>query len=288
MCSSDLLSTPPVLQKITGISVERFRDELMKLLKAQKPSIGIRLMAETGILKLFIPEFESCRGCIQNDDRGYHVFDVFDHNIYACDGSPIEKPLVRLAALFHDIGKPVVRNEHVDDGIKICNFYNHEVESEKITRAVMTRLKFSNAETDHVCHLIKHHMFHYTTDWSDAAIRRFLVKIGKENIDDLIDLRLADMYGKYNQPVRLHDSAACDLLVDLKDRIKAVEEKNQALSLKDLAVNGKDLIAIGIPAGKQLGAILNQLFEAVLEDPALNEKEKLLELAEKSSIFKLS
>ena len=282
------LSPPPVLQKVTGISVERFRDELMKLLKAQKPSIGIRLMAETGILKLFIPEFESCRGCIQNDDRGYHVFDVFDHNIYACDGSPIEKPLVRLAALFHDIGKPVVRNEHVDDGIKICNFYNHEVESEKITRAVMTRLKFSNAETDHVCHLIKHHMFHYTTDWSDAAIRRFLVKIGKENIDDLIDLRLADMYGKYNQPVRLHDSAACDLLVDLKDRIKAVEEKNQALSLKDLAVNGKDLIAIGIPAGKQLGAILNQLFEAVLEDPALNEKEKLLELAEKSSIFKLS
>ena len=124
-------------------------------------------------------------------------------------------------------------------------------------------------------------MFYYTPDWTDAAVRRFLVKVGSENIPDLIDLRLADMYGKYNQPVRLHDSAACDSLIEFQDRIKVIEEKNQALSLKDLAINGKDLIAIGIPAGKQLGAILNELFEAVLEDPTLNEKEKLLEIAKK-------
>ena len=122
-------------------------------------------------------------------------------------------------------------------------------------------------------------MFYYTPDWTDAAVRRFLVKVGSENIPDLIDLRLADMYGKYNQPVRLHDSAACDSLIELQDRIKAIEEKNQALSLKDLAVNGKDLIALGIPAGKQLGVILNELFEAVLEDPTLNEKDKLIEMA---------
>ena len=85
------------------------------------------------------------------------------------------------------------------------------------------------------------------------------------------------MYGKYNQPVRLHDSAACDLLIEFQERIKAIEAKNQALSLKDLAVNGKDLIEIGIPAGKKLGAILNELFEAVLEDPEMNDKDKLIE-----------
>ena len=127
-------------------------------------------------------------------------------------------------------------------------------------------------------------MFYYTPDWTDAAVRRFLVKVGSENIPDLIDLRLADMYGKYNQPVRLHDSSACDSLIEFQERIKAIEAKNQALSLKDLAVNGKDLIAIGIPAGKQLGAILNELFEAVLEDPAMNDKDKLIEIAKKGIV----
>lgn len=146
----------------------------------------------------------------------------------------------------------------------------------------MTRLKFSNAEIDKVCHLIENHMFHYEANWSDAAIRRFLVKVGSENVEDLVDLRIADMYGKYNQPVRLHDSAACDLLIEFQERIKKIEENKNALSLKDLAINGKDLIAAGIPAGKQLGIILNELFEAVLEDPELNTKEKLLEIVNKS------
>ena len=277
----DAISTEEVLNKIKSISLERFRDELLKLLKSPKPSLGIRQMEDTGILKLFIPELIVCRGCIQSDDRGYHIFDVFDHNIYACDGAPAEKPLVRLAALFHDIGKPAARTETTENGLKVFHFFNHEAESEKLARKIMIRLKFSNADTDHVCHLIKYHMFHYTPDWTDAAIRRFLVKVGSENVSDLIDLRLADMYGKYNQPVRLHDSDACDLLIEFQDRIKEIEAKNQALSLKDLSVNGKDLIEIGIPAGKQLGAILNQLFEAVLEDPEMNDREKLLEIAKK-------
>jgi len=129
--------------------------------------------------------------------------------------------------------------------------------------------------------LIENHMFHYEPNWTDSAIRRFIVKVGAENIEDLIDLRLSDMYGKYNEPVRLHDSAACDLLIEFQDRIKAEIEKQTALSLKDLKVNGKDLIQSGIPAGKELGNILNQLFETVLEDPQLNTKEKLLEIAQK-------
>ena len=276
------ISNNDIQQKIKSISVERFRDELLKLLKADKPSVGLRMMEETGVLDIFIPEFKDCRNCIQNDDRGYHIFDVMDHNLYACDGAPANKPLVRLAALFHDIGKPASRTEKIEEGLKIFNFYNHEVYSEKMAKAIMTRLKFSNAEIDHVCHLILHHMFHYESVWSDAAVRRFLVKVGSENINDLVDLRLSDMYGKYNEPVRIHDTASCQLLIELQERIKKIEENKNALSLKDLAVNGKDLIAAGIPAGKQLGIILNELFETVLEDPEMNTKEKLLEIVDKS------
>lgn len=268
-----------VQKKIASISVERFRDELMKMMASPKPSVGLKMMEETGVLKIFMDELSICRGCIQMDDRGYHIFDVMDHNIYACDGAPKEKPLLRLAAFLHDCGKPAAKVERTVEGHKIINFYNHEKYSVEIARSLMTKLKFSNAEIDYVCHLIENHMFHYESSWSDAAIRRFIVRVGLDSFDDLIDLRLADMYGKYNADVRLHDSTGCANLVELTDRVKAVAAQSCALSLKDLKVNGKDLIAEGIPAGKKLGKILNELFQTVLDDPEMNDREKLLKLA---------
>ncbi len=268
-----------VKKKIASISLERFRDEFVKMMSSRLPSLGLKLMEETGILNLFLPELTACRGCIQKDDRGYHVFDVMDHNMYACDGAPKEKPLLRIAALLHDSGKPLARTERNEQGLTIFNFYNHEKYSVQITRKIMTRLKFSNAQTDYVCHLIENHMFHYESSWSDAAVRRFIVRVGTEYIEDLIDLRLADMYGKYNQDVRIHDSASCALLVELLDRVKSVEKQQDALSMKDLKVNGRDLMQEGIPAGKNLGRILNELFETVLDDPAMNDRDKLLNLA---------
>ena len=268
-----------VQKKIASISVERFRDELMKMMASPKPSVGLKMMEETGVLKIFMDELSVCRGCIQKDDRGYHIFDVMDHNIYACDGAPKEKPLLRLAAFLHDCGKPASKVERTVEGHKINNFYNHEKYSVEIARSLMTKLKFSNAEIDYVCHLIGNHMFHYESSWSDAAVRRFIVRVGLDSFDDLIDLRLADMYGKYNADVRLHNSAGCANLVELSDRVKALAAQSCALSLKDLKVNGKDLIAEGIPAGKKLGKILNELFQTVLDDPEMNDREKLLKLA---------
>ncbi|WP_407436655.1 CCA tRNA nucleotidyltransferase [Treponema sp.] len=268
-----------IKKKIASISLERFRDEFVKMMSSRLPSLGLKLMEETGILNLFLPELTACRGCIQKDDRGYHVFDVMDHNMYACDGAPKEKPLLRIAALLHDSGKPLARTERNEQGLTIFNFYNHEKYSVQIARKIMTRLKFSNAQTDYVCHLIENHMFHYESSWSDAAVRRFIVRVGTEYIEDLIDLRLADMYGKYNQDVRIHDSASCALLVELLDRVKSVEKQQDALSMKDLKVNGRDLMQEGIPAGKNLGRILNELFETVLDDPAMNDRDKLLNLA---------
>lgn len=268
-----------VQKKISSISVERFRDELMKMMASPKPSVGLKLMEETGILKMFMRELCDGRNCIQRDDRGYHIFDVMDHNFYACDGAPRSKPLLRLAALLHDSGKPKSRTERHENGITIFNFYNHEKYSVEIAKALMTFLKFSNAEIDYVCHLIENHMFHYESSWSDAAVRRFIVRVGLENIDDLVDLRLADMYGKYNADVRLHDSAACRLLIELQDRVKEISQAQCALSLKDLKVNGRDLIQAGIPSGKKMGQILGELFQAVLDDPEMNDREKLLNLA---------
>lgn len=268
-----------VLQKTSTISIERFRDELVKLLKSPKPSVGLKLLESTNIMKLFLPELLEGRNCIQNDVRGYHVFDVLDHNFYSCDGAPVHKVNVRLAALLHDIGKPASKVVRVTDEGEIYNFFNHEKYSETIARKLLTKLRFSNSEINNVCHLIENHMFHYEESWSDAAIRRFVVRVKPENIEDLIDLRLADMYGKYNMPIQIKESNACDLLIQLQDRIKKIQEENSAFTLKSLAVSGKDLMEIGIPSGRLIGKILDSLLETVLDDPKQNSKDVLLNIA---------
>ena len=273
------ISNEKVLQKTSTISIERFRDELVKLLKSPKPSVGLKLLESTNIMKLFLPELLEGRNCIQNDVRGYHVFDVLDHNFYSCDGAPVHKVNVRLAALLHDIGKPASKVVKVTDEGEIYNFFSHEKYSETIARKLLTKLRFSNNEINNVCHLIENHMFHYEESWSDAAIRRFVVRVKPENIEDLIDLRLPDMYGKYNMPIQIKESNACDLLIQLQDRIKKIQEENSAFTLKSLAVSGKDLMEIGIPSGKLIGKILDSLLETVLDDPKQNSKDVLLNIA---------
>lgn len=273
------ISNEKVLQKTSTISIERFRDELVKLLKSPKPSVGLKLLESTNIMKLFLPELLEGRNCIQNDVRGYHVFDVLDHNFYSCDGAPVHKVNVRLAALLHDIGKPASKVVRVTDEGEIYNFFNHEKYSENIARKLLTKLRFSNNEINNVCHLIENHMFHYEESWSDAAIRRFIVRVKPENIEDLIDLRLADMYGKYNMPIQIKESNACDLLIQLQDRIKKIQEENSAFTLKSLAVSGKDLMEIGVPSGRLIGKILDILLETVLDDPKQNSKDVLLNIA---------
>ncbi|MBP3607721.1 MAG: HD domain-containing protein [Treponema sp.] len=273
-----------IKDKIKSISIERFRDEFEKILKSEKPSIGLKLMEETGVLNLFIPELAECKNITQADSRGFHQFDILDHNIYACDGAPKNKLNVRLAALFHDIGKKDTRTESFIENpnsaekLLIIHFLKHELKSEKITRNILFRLKFPNSIIDNVCHLVKEHMFYYQSNWTDAAVRRFIVKIGAENFEDLFDLRIADIYGMNNQKV-LPNSETIKNLNELTERINKVNKENTALSLKDLKINGNDLIALGVKPGKKIGIILNQLFQTVLDDPTQNNKEKLIEIA---------
>ena len=285
----DAIKQREVQEKIKSISMERFRDELEKILHSKEPSTALRRMEETGILKAFIPELSECRGCSQSDIRSYHVFDVLDHNLYACDGAPQDNLPVRLSALFHDIGKVKAKSiekvEHPAGSgnfVDIIHFYRHELFSSELARTILTRLKFSNAMIEHVSHLVENHMFHFEENWTDAAIRRFIVKVGEEYLDDLHDLRLADMYGKYRRKPEPGSDGIRNLL-RLKERVDEIRSKETALSLKDLAVNGNDLIKAGIPAGKRLGSILSELFQCVLDDPEMNDREKLLKVAKKLS-----
>ncbi|MDR2481201.1 MAG: HD domain-containing protein [Spirochaetaceae bacterium] len=268
----ELLSAIPQRLDVTSkVSPERIRDEFEKIIMSKSPEIALHLMKETGLLSLILPELAACAGVEQ---KGYHHFDVFTHSLLACSYAAAHNSnkTVRLAALFHDIGKPQTAKSGQNG---IWTFYSHEQVSAKLTRTLMFRLRFPNSLIDNVVHLIEEHMFHYEDIWSDAAVRRFLIRVGENSLDDLFELRAADTYGLTGV------SPPPDFLTMFQERIEKVREKSSAFSLKDLAINGKDIIQQGIPSGKRLGVILKKLFEAVLEDPAMNNREKLMDLAQK-------
>jgi putative nucleotidyltransferase with HDIG domain len=257
------------------VSAERVRDELSKLLCADYPERALALMRDTVLLKFFLPELAACQGIEQ---KGMHRFDVLEHSIKACAYAASERyPLeVALAALLHDIGKPLVRaRAEPENGGSAWTFYRHEAESARLARTMLGRLRYPNVVIDAVCHLVREHMFLYDETWSDAAARRFIVRVGEGNLENLYRLRLCDAYamaGVRPQP---------EYLLPLVRRVDKILAENNAFSLKDLAVKGKDLMEIGVRPGKAMGVILGQLLETVLDDPAQNTREKLLEIAGK-------
>ncbi|MDR2783927.1 MAG: CCA tRNA nucleotidyltransferase [Treponema sp.] len=266
-----LAAIPQTLSTTAKVAAERKRDELDKITGSGKPSTGFLLMEQTGLLKELLPELAVCRNVEQ---KGRHCFDVLDHSLLACDyaaknGWPHE---VRLAALFHDIGKPVVCTAD-ESGVR--TFYRHERESAALAKNVLSRFRYSNAVIGSVVHLIEEHMFHYVENWSDAAVRRFIIRVGEAYLPHVYKLRHADAFATAGEPPRP------DFLIPLMDRVNRVLEGKKALSLKDLAISGNDLIALGVKPGPRLGVILNELLEAVLDDPELNTKENLLEIAGK-------
>jgi putative nucleotidyltransferase with HDIG domain len=280
------------------VAPERVRDEIDKILTTFRPSTALLLMEKTGLLKLLIPELAACRGVRQNRNGfGFHRFDVLDHSFLACDfaardllnnegekapdvkaADSLPRSVICLAALYHDIGKPVTAQMSEDGG---WTFYRHEKESARLAKTILLRFRYPNAVIDKVCHLVEEHMFSYTESWTDAAVRRFIIRVGEENLSGLFALRRADIYGMAGRDPRW------DTLLPLHNRIEEVLARGRALSLKDLAVSGSDLISLGIPPGKTIGIILKELLEAVLEDPDLNTREKLLEIAgRKALLFK--
>ena len=275
-----LAAIPQTLDSVAAVSKERIRDELIRMLSADKPSVAFRLMEKTGLLGLILPELAACRGVEQ---LGFHKDDVLDHLFNACDLSRPQNLNVRLAALFHDVGKPECREWSCEKGR--YTFYNHENVSAKMAEVLLERLRFPTKTIKAVCALIANHMFHYESSWSAAAVRRFMVKAGVENIPDLFALRAADSSATFadnpesDEAVRLARQVEFSENRELKERIEKEINAKAALSLKDLAVGGRDLIAEGIKAGPQMGLILNELMSAVIADPECNTRERLIEIA---------
>ncbi len=260
---------PKTLDVAALVSVERVRDEIMKLIDTGRPSIGFEYLRKSGLMELSLPELYEC---YKVDQNRYHLHDVYYHSIYSCDAIPGTDKIVKLAALLHDIGKVATRREG-DDGD--YTFYNHEVVGKKITRRIMKRLKFSNEEILRVANLVLNHMFHYVNEWSDGAVRRFMRKVGLENLDDLFLLRLADRRGNGQRdglPVPIKQ---------LQKRMQLVIEQDSALTVKDLEIDGHIIMErYELKPGPAIGKILNELLELVLDDPEVNNRDTLLEKAD--------
>jgi len=263
---------PMALDVVKKVSMERIKDELMKLLsKADKPSKGIELMRESGILEIFMPELLEGYKVEQNE---FHKYDIYYHNLYTCDAIPKSKPLVRLAGLLHDIGKARAKKYALEHGIGNV-FYNHEVIGERMAEKILKRLKFSNAEITTIKMLIRLHMFYYTDEWTDGAVRRFLRKFDGDLkfLEDLFDLRKGDRIGSGMK------NREAEILEKFNKRIQKVIEEDNALKVTDLDIDGYDIMNyFNLKPSRIIGEMLEFMLQKVLDDPSLNKKEELLKI----------
>jgi putative nucleotidyltransferase with HDIG domain len=244
------------------LSGERVAAELERLLQADRPSDGLRLMLETGLLAVVAPELARQRGLLQNKIPDE---DLWDHTLRAVDAPSPDRPIVRLAALLHDIGKPATESPE--------GYPDHEKVGAELAEAFLTELHFPRSTIARVADLVRNHMFSYEAAWSDAAVRRFITRIGPHALDELFELREADNVGSGLPP--------STGLTELRRRVTEQLEAHVALSLRDLAVNGDDLIAeLGLEPGPRLGRILESLLDQVLADSSLNDRATLLLLAQ--------
>ncbi len=248
------------------VSSERIREELFKLVASDHPTVGLQYMHQCSILSTLFPALAKGDGIEQG---GMHHQDILQHNITSCQAAADRNfPLpVRLAALFHDMGK----SEVIKEGEGKNSFHSHESVSARQTKEILHYLKASNEQIRVVTHLVKEHMFNYQSSWSDSAVRRFIKRVGLEEIPLLFQLRIADQ-------IAIHGKPNTDLIDELQGRIDGILAAQDALSIKDLAIDGNDLMKMGMK-GKEIGTTLSYLLETVLDDPKQNNAEQLLTIA---------
>ncbi|HXV26670.1 MAG TPA: HDIG domain-containing protein [Candidatus Paceibacterota bacterium] len=249
---------------LKDIAAERIRDELAKIVMADRAEDGIRLMEESGLLKYVIPELRDGIGVEQNL---HHIYTVWEHNVRALGYSAGKgySLIVRLASLLHDVGKPKTKR---GEG-RNCTFYAHDVVGARMTARIMERLKFSNEIADKVTLLVRYHLFYYNVgEVSASSVRRLVANVGLENMEDLLKVREADRIGSGTP------KAVPYKLRHLKYMIDKVS--HDPISVKMLKVDGEDIMKeLKSPPGPKVGLILNSLLAEVLDDPSGNTKAKL-------------
>ena len=239
------------------IAKERIKDELIKILSSDNSYNGVIMLYKLKLLQYIIPELLQGENMKQNH---HHIYTVFKHSILSLKFCPNKDWRVRFAALLHDIGKPKTRN--FKDGA--ATFYNHEYAGERMARKIMKRLKFSAADTEKVAILVRNHMFYYDVDAVTASsVRRLIKKVGKENLKDLIDMRIADRLGSGTPKAKPYKLRHLEYMFE--------RVQNDPVSVKCLKIDGDYLIKkMGIAPGPKMGALLDVLLSEVIEDPKLN------------------
>jgi tRNA nucleotidyltransferase/poly(A) polymerase len=249
-----------------GLSGERVRDELLRILlaspAAQPPSVAFRLMEELGLLAVLLPELAALRGVPQAKAL---PGDALEHSLRTMDALSPNDPFLRLVGLLHDVGKAST--------LAGGHFYGHETVGGQMVEAILRRLAFPHRQIERGARLVRHHMFAYSPEWTDAAVRRFIRRAGPAILPDLFALRAADNIASGAQEPYPGG------VPELQARV-GLELASNPLTTRQLAVRGDDLVAaLDVPPGPLIGELLRRLLEAVLDDPSLNSRAKLLELA---------
>jgi putative nucleotidyltransferase with HDIG domain len=265
-------NTKKAIQKnaslVNMIAAERVKDELIKILASPYPFQGMTLFREAGLLQVILPELEQTFGVEQKSPGRHHVYDVGTHCMFSLKhvAKRTTDPIVRLATLIHDIGKPQTRKV-LKNGV--VTFYNHEIVSAKIASRIAARLRFSRKQAERLYLLVRFHQFTVNEKQTDSAIRRFIRKVGLENVTDMLDLRVGDRLGGGARETSWR-------LEEFKARL--IEVQKQPFTVHDLKISGHDVMErLGIKPGPKVGDILEKLFDEVVEKKVPNEKDALME-----------
>ncbi len=253
---------------IRFVAKERIRDEFIKIINSLEPMLGLEMMREVGLLQLVIPELADGYGVTQNK---HHIYTVWEHNLRALNyAAKNNYPLlVKLAALFHDVAKPHTKQGEGPNS----TFYGHDVVGAKMATKIMERLKFSREEIEKVSKLVRWHLFNYDPEKgiTDSAVRRLIMNVGAENIEDLVKVRICDRIGSGVPkaiPYRLRH---------FQFRVEKILREGEAISVKMLKINGNEIMTLlNILPTPRIGHFLNILLEEVIDDSAKNNKEYLL------------
>ncbi len=249
---------------LEAIAKERIRDEFEKIIMTERAGEGVQELENAGLLKYIIPEL---REGIDVGQNKHHIYNVWEHNLRALDYAAKNNYSleVRLAALLHDVGKPRVKAGEGPDS----TFYNHEIVGAKMAAQILDRLHFSRDVAEKAIHLVRYHLFYYNVgEVTEAGVRRFLARVGPENVDDFIKVREAD---------RIGSGVPKAVPYKIRHLLFMIEKvKRDPISPKMLKVNGEDVMKIlGIEPGPKVGRILSILLDEVIEEPKKNKIEDL-------------